>query len=68
MKESEIHKYVWCEIMAIQGYWMGEGRAKERAHNFGSKMKSKKTGGSLRGEFLDDIKLDLNEDYCNAVG
>jgi hypothetical protein len=67
MEELEIHDHVWCETMVIQGQWTGEGRAKEKAHNFGSKMKSKRTGRSLKGEFLDNIKLDLNKDYCNAV-
>jgi len=51
------------------GYWMGEERAKTKnAHNFCSKIESKTAGGSLRSGFLDDIKLDLNEDYCKAVG
>jgi len=48
---------------------MGEERAKTKnAHNFCSKIESKTAGGSLRSGFLDDIKLDLNEDYCKAVG
>jgi hypothetical protein len=51
------------KIMAIQGHWMRDGRDKKNAHNFSSKIKIKRPGGSLMVEFLDDIKLGINEDY-----
>jgi hypothetical protein len=46
----------------------GRESKEKKARNFGSKIKIERVGGSLRGGSLDDIKLDLNEDYCSVVG
>jgi hypothetical protein len=53
--------------MTIQGHWRMENQGKE-AHNFGSKIKRKRPGGSLNYGFLVDTELDLNEDYCKTAG
>jgi hypothetical protein len=45
-----------------------DGRRERQEKKHTILVQRQRTGGSLRGEFLDDIKLDLNEDYCKAVG